>query len=86
LFGVPPKDSQFPLDISKLYSNEFSIVPSYATSELETNQALKLLSEKRINLDFLITHKFKLESSSEAFFCAHEAKDCMKVIITTLDR
>jgi L-iditol 2-dehydrogenase len=86
LFGVPTKDSQFPLDISKLYSNEFSIVPSYATSELETNQALKLLSEKRINLDFLITHKFKLESSSEAFFCAHEAKDCMKVIITTLDR
>ena len=86
LFGVPPKDSQFPLDISKLYSNEFSIVPSYAASESETNQALKLLSKKRINLDFLITHKFKLESSSEAFFCAYEAKDCMKVIITSLDQ
>jgi L-iditol 2-dehydrogenase len=86
LFGVPPKDSQFPLDTSRFYSNEFSIVPSYAASEIETNQALKLLSEKRINLDFLITHKFKLESSSEAFFCAYEAKDCMKVIITTLDQ
>ena len=86
LFGVPPKDSQFPLDISKFYSNEFSIVPSYAASEVETNQALKLLTEKRINLDFLITHKFKLESSSKAFLCAYEAKDCMKVIITTLDQ
>lgn len=86
LFGVPPKDSQFPLDISKLYSNEFSIVPSYAASEVETNQALKILSKKMINLDFLITHKFKLESSSEAFFCAYEAKDCMKVIITSLDQ
>jgi L-iditol 2-dehydrogenase len=86
LFGVPPKDSQFPLDTSRFYSNEFSIVPSYAASEIETNQALKLLSEKRINLDFLITHKFKLESSSEAFSCAYEAKDCMKVIITTLDQ
>ncbi len=86
LFGVPPKDSQFPLDISKLYSNEFSIVPSYAASEVETNQALKILSKKRINLDSLITHKFKLESSSEAFFCAYEAKDCMKVIITSLDQ
>jgi L-iditol 2-dehydrogenase len=86
MFGVPPKDSQFPLDISKLYTNEFSLVPSYAASELETNQALKILSEKRINLDFLITHKFKLEYSSEAFFCAHEAKDCMKVIIITSDQ
>ena len=86
LFGVPPKDSQFPLDLSKLYSNEFSLVPSYAASEVETNQALKLLSEKRINLDFLITHKFKLECSSEAFLCAYEAKDCMKVIIITSDQ
>ena len=86
LFGVPPKDSQFPLDLSKLYSNEFSLVPSYAASEVETNQALQLLAEKRINLDFLITHKFKLECSSEAFLCAYEAKDCMKVIIITSDQ
>ncbi len=83
LFGVPAKDSQFPLNVSKLYSNEYSLIPSYAASETETNSALKLLSENRVNLDYLITHKFKLESSSKAFLCAHEAKDCMKVIITT---
>ena len=86
LFGVPPKDSLFPLDLSKLYSNELSLVPSYAASELETNQALKLLSENRVNLDFLITHKFKIDYSSEAFCCAYEAKDCMKVIIITSDQ
>jgi L-iditol 2-dehydrogenase len=83
LFGVPPKNSRFPLNVSKLYSNEYSLIPSYAASETETNSALKLLSETRINLDYLITHKFNLESSSKAFVCAHEAKDCMKVIITT---
>lgn len=86
LFGVPPKGSQFLLDISKLYSNEISLVTSYAASEVETNQALKLISEKRINLDFLITHKFNLEHSSKAFSCAYEAKDCMKVIITNSDQ
>jgi L-iditol 2-dehydrogenase len=83
LFGVPSKDSQFPLEASKLYSNELSIIPSYAASELETNEALNLLAERKINLDFLITHKYTLEQSPNAFFCAHLAKDCMKVIITT---
>ena len=83
LFGVPSKDSQFPLEASKLYSNELSIIPSYAASELETNEALNLLAERKINLDFLITHKYTLEQSPNAFFCAHTAKDCMKVIITT---
>ncbi len=83
LFGVPPKDSQFPFPASTLYSNELTIIPSYAASELETNQALNLLKDKKFNLDYLITHKFTLEQSPAAFFCAHKAKDCMKVIITT---
>jgi L-iditol 2-dehydrogenase len=83
LFGVPSKDSQFPLEASKLYSNELSIIPSYAASEIETNEALNLLAERKINLDFLITHKYTLEQSPNAVFCAHRAKDCMKVIITT---
>lgn len=83
LFGVPSKDSQFPLEASKLYSNELSIIPSYAASELETNEALNLLAERKINLDFLITHKYTLEQSPNAFFCAHTANDCMKIIITT---
>src|SRR5918993_1426697 len=83
LFGVPSKDSQFPLEASKLYSNELSIIPSYAASELETNEALNLLAERNINLDFLITHKYTLEQTPNAVFCAHKAKDCMKVIITT---
>ncbi|MGZ8889981.1 MAG: L-iditol 2-dehydrogenase, partial [Nitrososphaeraceae archaeon] len=71
------------LEASKLYSNEFSLVPSYAASEIETNQALKLLAEGRLNLDFLITHKYSLEESPDAVFCAHKAIDCMKVIVTT---
>ncbi len=83
LFGVPTKDSQFPFPASTLYSNELTIIPSYAASELETNQALNLLKDRKINLDYLITHKFTLEQSPAAFFCAHKAKDCMKVIITT---
>lgn len=83
LFGVPPKNSSFSLAVGELYSNEQSIIPSYAASEVETNQALKLITEKKIDTGSLITHRFDISEAVAAFQCAHEAKDSMKVIVTT---
>jgi L-iditol 2-dehydrogenase len=82
LFGVPPKGSQMSYDMSKLYSSEHSIIPSYAASEFETNEALKLIAEKKVDMASLITHRFDISDAAEAVRCAHEAKDAMKVIIT----
>jgi L-iditol 2-dehydrogenase len=83
LFGVPPKGSEMSYDISKIYSSEHSLIPSYAASEIETNQALKLIAEDRIDAGSLITHRFHISKAVEAIKCAHEAKNAMKVIITT---
>lgn len=82
LFGVPPKGSQMSYDMSKLYSSEHSIIPSYATSEIETNEALKLIAEKKADMVSLITHRFDIKNAAEAVKCAREAKDAMKVIVT----
>jgi L-iditol 2-dehydrogenase len=82
LFGVPPKGSQMSYDVSKLYSSEHSLIPSYAASEIETNQALKLIAEKRVDIESLITHRFHISKAAQAVKCAHEANDAMKVIIT----
>jgi L-iditol 2-dehydrogenase len=83
LFGVPPKGSQMSYDMSKLYSSEHSIIPSYAASEIETNQALKLIAEARLDIGSLITHRFHISKAAEAVKCAYEANNAMKVIITT---
>jgi L-iditol 2-dehydrogenase len=83
LFGVPSIGSKFDLDLNSLYSNEQIIIPSYGASEIETNQALSLMSDKSIDLLPLITHRFQIENSSDAFKCAHEALDAMKVLIVT---
>jgi L-iditol 2-dehydrogenase len=83
MFGVPPRGSSVSYDINKLYSNEHSLIPSYAASEVETNQAIKLILEKPIDIASLITHRFDIIDASEAIRCAHEAKDAMKVIVTT---
>ncbi len=82
LFGVPPKGSRISFDMNKLYSSEHSLIPSYAASEIETNQALRLIAEKRIDIASLITHRFDIQHAAEAIECAHEAKDAMKVIVT----
>lgn len=83
LFGVPPKGSEMSYDMSKLYSNEHSLIPSYAASEVETNQAIKLIAEKRLDITSLITHRFDIKDAANAIKCAHEAKDAVKVVVTT---
>lgn len=83
MFGVPSKGSAVSYDMSRLYSNEHSLIPSYAASEVETNQAIKLIAEKRIDIASLITHRFDIKDASAAIKCAHEAKDAMKVIVTS---
>jgi L-iditol 2-dehydrogenase len=83
LFGVPSKNSNVSLNMNKLYSNEQSLLSCYAASEIETNQALKLIAEKRIDVKRLITHRFTVKNAKEAIKCAHEAKDAMKVIVTS---
>jgi L-iditol 2-dehydrogenase len=69
-------------DMSKLYSSEHSIIPSYAASEIETNEALKLIAEKQVDMASLITHRFDITKAADAVKCAYEAKDAMKVIVT----
>ena len=82
LFGVPGKGTQLSLDASLVYSNEWSLVTSYAASEIETNEACRLLNNNRIEMDWIITHRFDLNQAEEAIRCAHEAKDSMKVVVT----
>lgn len=83
IFGIPAKDNMIHWEMGKMYSKELSVIPSYASSEIEINQAIRILSLRLIELDLLITHRFDLEYIAEAIECAHNAKDAMKVLITS---
>jgi L-iditol 2-dehydrogenase len=83
LFGVPPKNARINLELSKIYSNEFILLPSYGASEVETSQALALITDKSINVQPLVTHRFDIKQSKDAFVCAHEAVGVMKVVVTS---
>src|SRR6185436_8599924 len=78
LFGVPPKDTEVNVDLNMIYSKELKIMPSYAASEKEIHQTIRLLAAKIINIEPLITHRFLLKDSHKALVQAHQAIDSMK--------
>ncbi|MBI3841901.1 MAG: alcohol dehydrogenase catalytic domain-containing protein [Thaumarchaeota archaeon] len=82
LFGVPSRDASLSLDISKIYSKEISIIPSYAASDSDTLSAFKLIHENLVDVKRLITHRFDLIDSNKALEYAHKGNDSMKIIIT----
>src|SRR2546422_165021 len=82
LFGVPSRDAKMSIDVSKIYSKEITVAPSYAASENDTNGAFKLIEEGTIDVKRLITHKFDLSKSAKALEYAHQVNDSMKIVIT----
>ncbi|MGI0045784.1 MAG: zinc-dependent dehydrogenase [Nitrosotalea sp.] len=86
LFGVPAKDAKMSIDISKIYSKEITLVPSYAASESDTNTAFKIIEEKKVDVNRLITHRFNLSESAKALEYAHQGNDSMKIVVTNSER
>ena len=66
---------------NKLFFSEIKLVPSYSTSHIETRTALKLIQTKRIDAKKLITHRFPLNRTAEAFQTAARSKECIKVVV-----
>ncbi len=65
----------------RLFFSEIKIIPSYSTSHLETRTALKLIQTGKIKAKKLITHRFPLSQTSEAFKIAEKDKQCLKVVV-----
>lgn len=81
MFGVPSKGAMIDLDMSIIYSKEITIVTTYAASDFDTKDALEKISNKKINVKQLITHKYQLDECQKAFEHARSGQNAMKIII-----
>ena len=81
VFGVPSKGAKINLDMSDVYSKNITIINTYAASDIDTKEALEMISTKKINVKQLITHKYNLSDVQKAFEHAKTGKDAMKIII-----
>jgi len=71
----------FQLSLKEMFFSELQLIPSYSTSHVETRVALELLCSRKICLDRLITHRFRLEDASRAFQTALAGKNSLKVLV-----
>jgi L-iditol 2-dehydrogenase len=81
LFGVPAKGSVLDYDVSELYNSDQRIITSYAATEKDTKEALRILSGNADDFGRLITHRFPLARFDEAMEAAADGT-AMKVIVT----
>jgi len=82
LFGVPSKGATLELDMSVIYSKEITLVTSYAASDIDTKESLKLIESEKTPVGKLITHRYSIFDSQKAFDHAHSGENAMKIIIT----
>jgi L-iditol 2-dehydrogenase len=83
MFGVPPIGEKISIEPMRLNIHEINIITSHSSCEVETNMALSLLANKKINGEAFITHKFKLMNIEEALrFAADSKRNSIKVVVT----
>ena len=81
VFAPSLPSKQVSISPYRLFFSEIRIIPSYSTSHLETRTALKLINTGKIKAKELITHRFPLSQTSEAFKIAEKDKRCLKVVV-----
>jgi L-iditol 2-dehydrogenase len=69
------------VDPNDLYFRDVGIVTSYSCGPSDTADALELISQKIVTADRLVTHRFPLEKTAEAFALTAAAGDSLKSII-----
>ena len=80
LFGIPAINSVLKYDISKLVTNEISIITSNAATEKDAKLALEYLSNNKISLEDFITHKYNIKDFKIALSTI-EKENCIKIAI-----
>ena len=81
LFAPTQPDQYARLSTHRLFFSEITVIPSYSVSHIETRTALQLISSGKIKARELITHRFPLSRTAEAFQTAARSKECLKVVV-----
>lgn len=68
-------------NINELYFRDISIVNSYSCGPDDTREALELICRGIARPQLLITHRFTIDKTKEAYSLVAEARDSLKVMI-----
>ena len=81
LFGAPYQGATYQLNLGELFSRQITLLSSYSCVEAEIEEAIRLVSEKRLDLKSLISDRFKLKDTQKAMQFAKSSKTAIKTMI-----
>jgi|TARA_Y100000310_G_scaffold318480_1_gene372632 L-iditol 2-dehydrogenase len=80
-FAIPDKNIEIPnVDF---WRNEITLTSSYGAASVDLKETIDLIKNNKINIKNMITHKLPLEKIREGFKIAVDAKESLKVILTS---
>jgi L-iditol 2-dehydrogenase len=80
-FAVPDPTVRIPLPITQFWRNEVTLKTSYGAAPNDLAESLAILSEKKLNVKDMITHRLSLRQAAEGFRLMAEAGESLKVIL-----
>jgi len=82
LFFTPAKPGEsLTIDPNYLYFRDINIITSYSCGPDDTGQACELIRQKVVSADNLVTHRFPIERTDEAFRLTSRAGESLKALI-----
>ncbi len=80
--GAPvAPDATWTINANPLYFKEIKIVPTYSSSQLESEELIDLISSGRLDVNPLITHHFGLDGVQNAIQLMLQASNSLKPMI-----
>lgn len=81
LFTPAKPDELLTINPNEIYFRDINLVTSYSCGPEDTREALNLIKEGVVRPDRIITHRFPIEKTAEAFQLTFRAGDSLKSII-----
>lgn len=80
-FAVPGPEESVVIPINDFWTKEVRIITSYYCGPPDIQEAVRLLADRAIEVDSLITHRLPLEDIARGFRMVIEGREAIKVII-----
>lgn len=81
LFTPAKPGEKLGIDPNFLYFRDITLVTSYSCGPTDTSEALRLIKRRVVTAEKLVTHRFPLEKTAEAFALTARAGDSLKSVI-----
>ena len=82
LFFTPAKPGEMlSIDPNYLYFNDINILTSYSCGPADTADACELIEQGVVTAEEIVTHRFPIERTEEAFRLTAAAGDSLKALV-----